>query len=128
MSKKSCCRGCFDKQYGKRAQSLLKSGSPRLNFHHFSLERKLCSKKSLLSKCQILGLLVKTLAFHEKYPVLNRDNLMKTIQMQLSEKKSFYQLFAAFLKSSLDFEHFERKDDLRRFCISEITDSENVVG
>ena len=48
--------------------------------------------------------------------------------MQLSQKqKTFSQFFAGFLKSRLNFEHFEEKDDLHRFCISEITDSENVV-
>ena len=48
--------------------------------------------------------------------------------MQLSKKqKSFSEFFAAFLKSRLDFEHFETKYDLQSFFISEITDSENVV-
>ena len=68
------------------------------------------------------------MATDEKYPVLNRDNLTISIQMQLSQKqKTFSQFFAAFLKSTLNFEHFEKKDDPHRFCISEITDSENVV-
>ena len=48
--------------------------------------------------------------------------------MQLSQKQiTFPQFFAAFLKSILNFERFEKKDDPHRFCISEITDSENVV-
>ena len=89
---------------------------------------KLCSKESLLLTCPILGLLVNTLATDEKYPVLNRDNLTIPIQMQLSQKqKSFSEFFATFLKSRLDFEHLETKDDLQSFFISEITDSENVV-
>ena len=66
--------------------------------------------------CQILGLLVNTLAADEKYPILNRDNLTIPIEMQLSEKqKSFSQFFAAFLKSRLSFEHFEIKDTLTAF-------------
>ena len=78
--------------------------------------------------CQILGLLVNTLVADEKYPVLNSDNLMITIQMILFEKKLFFSVFsAAFPKSRLSFEHFEKKDDAHRFCSSEITDSENVV-
>ena len=85
-------------------------------------------KTSLLLTSQILGLLVNTLAVDEMYRVLNRDNLTIPIQMQLSEKqKTFSQFFAAFLKFTLNFEHFEKKDDPHRFCISEITDSENVV-
>ena len=47
--------------------------------------------------------------------------------MQLSQKqKTFSQFFAAFLKSTLNFKHFESKDDPHRFCIFEVTDSENV--
>ena len=84
---------------------------------------------SLLLTCQTLGLLVKILAADEKYPVLNRDNLMRPIQMQLSQKqKLFSELLAEFLKCSLSFRYFERKYDPHRFCISKITASENVVG
>ena len=108
MSKKSRFRGCFDKQYGKRAQALLKSASQHLYHIHWSLARKLCSKKSLLLTCQILGLLVNTLAADEKYPVLNRDNLTIPIQMQLSQKqKTLSQLLAALLKSRLNCNDFE---------------------
>ena len=68
----------------------------------------MCSKKSLLLTFQILGLLVNTLGANEKYPVLNSDNLMIRIQMQLSQKqKKISEFFASFLKSILNFEHFE---------------------
>ena len=128
MSKKSHFRGPFDKQHGKRAQALLKSASQHLYHIHRSLPRKLSWKKSLLLTCQILGLLVNTLAADEKYPVLNRDNLTIPIQMLLSQKrKIFSEFLAAFFKCRLNFEYFEKKDDPHRFCISEITDSENVV-
>ena len=75
-----------------------------------------------------MGLLVNTLAADEKYPVLKRENLTIAIQMQLSQKqKRFSQFFPAFMKSRLNFDHSEKKDDPKSFCISEITDSENVV-
>ena len=121
-------RRCIDKQYDERAQRLLKSASQHLCHIHSSLATKLCSKKSCFFTCQVLGLLVNTLAAYEKYPVLNRDNLTIPIQMQLSEKqKKFSEFFAAFLKRILNFEHFASKDNRHSFCISEITDSENVV-
>ena len=92
------------------------------------MARKFCSKKSLLLTCEILGLLVNTLAANEKYPVLNRDNLTIPIQMQLSQKhKTFCQFFTPFLKSRWNFEYFDKKDDVHRFCNFKITDSENVV-
>ena len=114
MSKKSSFRGCFDKQYGKCPQTLLKSASQRLYHIHLSLESKLCSKKSLLLTCQILGLLVNTLAADQKYPVVNRDNLTIPIKMQLSQKqKIFSELFPASLKSTIGFQCFEKKMTFR---------------
>ena len=51
----------------------------------------------------------------DKYSLLNRDNLRKPIQMQLSQKKkTFSKLVSAFLKCRLIFEHFQKKDDLYR--------------
>ena len=48
--------------------------------------------------------------------------------MEISEKQKFFsQFFSAFLKSNLNFERFEKKDHTHWFCISEITDSRNVV-
>ena len=67
-------------------------------------------EKSLLLTCQILRLLVNTLAAEEKCPVLNRENLTIPIQMQLSlNQKTFAQFFVAFLKSILNFNYFEKK-------------------
>ena len=60
-----------------------------------------------------------------KYSPLNRDNLTQPIQMQLSRKqKAFSEYFCAFLKSSLNFEHFQKKDDCHSWGISKITESE----
>ena len=48
----------------------------------------------------------------DKYSLLNRDNLMQPIPTQLSIKqKAFSQYFLAFSKSTLTFEHFQKKDD-----------------
>ena len=78
--------------------------------------------------CQILGLPVNTLAADEKDPVLNRDNLTIPIEMQLCQKQNiFSEFFARFLKSAISFKSFKTKGDPHRFCISDITDSEQVV-
>ena len=75
--------------------------------------------------CEILRLFVNRLNADEKCFLLNRDNLMQTIQALLSEKqKTFSQFFSAFLKSRINFEHFAKKDDPNSRCISEITNSE----
>ena len=53
-------------------------------------------------------MVVKTLAFNGKYPVLNRDNLAIPIQRQLYQKlKAFSEIFSLFPKSRLDFVYFE---------------------
>ena len=60
-----------------------------------------------------------------KYSRLVRDNLTQRIQIQLSQKKkTFSQFFSLFLKSSLNLEHFRKKDDTHSWCIYEITDSQ----
>ena len=65
---------------------------------------------SLFLTCQILGLLVNTLAADEKNPVLNKDNLMIPIQTQLSQKqKTFSEFIAPFLKCTINFKYFEKK-------------------
>ena len=47
-----------------------------------------------------------------KYALLARDNLMQRVHMLLSRKqKTFSQFFSSFLKSSLNLEHFQKKDD-----------------
>ena len=108
MSKKSRFRGSFEKQYGKRAQTVLKSASQQLYHTHWSLATKFCSKKSHLLTCQIWGYLVNTLATNKKYPVLNKDNLTIRIQMQLClKKKKISKIFAIALKSRFTFKDFE---------------------
>ena len=70
-------------------------------------------RETFSNSCQILGLLVNTLAADYKYPVLNRYNLTIPIQMQLYQKeKTFSHFFPAFPKSKLIFEQFEKKEAL----------------
>ena len=116
MSKKSRFRPPFDKEHRKRTKALSKSLSQHIYHIHSLLPSHVSWKKSLLLKCKILLLLVKALAADENYPVLNRDNLKMPIQMQLSKKqKSFSEFLLAFLKSTLDFKHFEKKMTLIGF-------------
>ena len=68
---------------------------------------------------------VNTLTADDQYSLLNRDNLTQPIATQLFQKqKDFSQFFLAVLKSTLNFEHLEKKDDLHSSFISEITHSE----
>ena len=79
----------------------------------------------MLVLCKILGLFVSTLTDDEKYSLLYRDNLTQPIQILLSQKQNtFSQLSSKILKSTLNFAHFQKKDDPHSRCISQITVSE----
>ena len=79
----------------------------------------------MLVPCKFLRLLVKTLTDDEKYSLFYRENFTQPIQILLSQKrKTFSQFFSAFLKPTLNFEHFQKKDDPHSRCSSQITVSE----
>ena len=68
---------------------------------------------------------VDTLTADDKYSLLNRDYSMQLISTKLSQKlKLVFDFFLAFSKCTLNFEHFQNKDDPRSLFISEITHSE----
>ena len=128
MPKNSPSRRLFDKQHGKRTQTLLKSEQQHL-YHIFgSLWRKLTWKKSLLVICIFLGLFVNTLTVDEKYSLLNTDNLIRPIQMQLSQKpKKVLQFFSAFLKTKLNFKHFQKRMTLIAYAFQNLWTRKKVV-
>ena len=79
----------------------------------------------MLVLCKFLKLLVKRLTDDEKYSLLYIENFTKPIEMVVSQKrKTFSEFFSAFLKSILNFEHFQKKHDPHRRCIFQITVSE----
>ena len=79
----------------------------------------------MLVRCKFLRLLVRTLTDDEKYYLLYRENLTQPIQILLSQKrKTFSQFFFEFSKSTLNFEHFQKKDHPHTRIISQITVSE----
>ena len=72
--------------------------------------------------CNILRLFVNTLTDDDKYSRLYRDILKQPIQIQLSPKQNtFSEFLSAFLKSTLHFEHFQKKENPHSRCISQIT-------
>ena len=64
----------------------------------------------MLVQCIILKLFLNTLTDNDNYCLLYRDNLTELIQILLSQKqKTFSEFFSAFLKCTLNFEHFQKK-------------------
>ena len=59
---------------------------------------------------KILRPFVNTLSEDDKYCLLYKDNLQQPIQILLSQKqKTFSQFFSPFLKSTLNFQHIQKK-------------------
>ena len=129
LSKNSRFRGPFHKQHGERVQKPLKSEWQHVYHIYWLLRRQLNWRKFLLEIFKILKLFVKILTAHDKYSLLNRDNLTEAIQILLSEKQKassqfFSFFFFAFLTLRLNFEDFPKRNESHTWCISKITYSE----
>ena len=86
-------------------------------------------KLSSLELGKILGVFLNTLTADEKYPLQVCQNLPLSIQTQLPEKrKTFCEYFVPFPESTSNFKHFQKKDDRHSYCISEITDCEELAN
>ena len=80
-------------------------------------------KKSALVRSKILGLFVNTSPVEYKYSRRNMETLAQQVQTPLSlKKKTFSVFFIAFLKSTSNGEHFQKKEESSRLSISEIID------
>ena len=80
---------------------------------------------ALLIICEILGHFVNTLTTNGKYSLPNSEILLQSIQMKLyKERINCFEIFALFLRSISNFEHFESKNDPHSLGISENKDCE----
>ena len=88
---------------------------------------KLSWKKSALVRSKILGLFVNTFTAEYSYSRRNMKTLTQQVQTTLSLKqKTFSGFFIAFLKSTWNGEHFQKKGESSSLSISEIIDSKRV--
>ena len=77
---------------------------------------------------KISGLFLNTLSDDDKYSLLYRDKLTQPIQILLSQKqKTFCEFFSAFLKSTLNFEHFQKKMTLIANVIPKLPSPKKVI-
>ena len=83
---------------------------------------------SMLVLWKILKLFLNTLTDDDKYCLLYRDNLTQPIQILLSQKQqTFSQFFSAFLKSSLNFEHFQKNMTLIPHVFPKLPSPKKVI-
>ena len=107
----------------KRSKTLVKCPWEYFYQNCLLLWSKLTWETSLLLIFELLRVFIETLTADHRYSLCYIWNLQVLHQMQLSKKlKTFPQFFFPFLKSSSNFEHFEKKDDIHSQCISEIID------
>ena len=82
----------------------------------------------MLMLCNILGRFLKTLTDDDKYFLLYGDNLTQPIQILLSQKqKTFSEFFSAFLKSTLNFENFQKKINLIADVFPKLPSAKKVI-
>ena len=74
---------------------------------------------------ELLGQFVNTLTADYKYSRWNMENLWQQVSRQISRKpKTFSGFFIAFLKSMLNLEYFEKKDQCLGLSINQIINCE----
>ena len=123
MSKRTYFRTAFGNQRVNEFQTLLKSV-----WHYYYpiflwIWNKLSCRKSVLVRCEILGLFVNRLTAKYKYSRRNMQNFPKQLQMPLSLKqKAFARFSSAFLKSAENLERLWKKGESPSLSISEIID------
>ena len=77
---------------------------------------------------KILRLFVNTLIGDDKYSLLNRGNLTQHIQKCLSQKQNnFFELFCAFFKYIIKFEHFRKKMTLKAYVSQKLWTSKGLL-
>ena len=83
---------------------------------------------SMLVHWKILKLFLNTLTDDDKYCLLYRDNLTQPIQILLSQKQqTFSEFFSAFLKCSLNFEHFQKNMTLIADVFPQLPSPKKVI-
>ena len=86
---------------------------------------EIVSPEDSVINIKILKLFPNTLSANGKYSLLDRGNWTERIQMLLSRKqKTFSEFFSSFLKTSSNFEDFQKRNDSHFWFISKITDSQ----
>ena len=89
------------------------------------MQVKLRWKRSLLVTSEISGIFVLTLTGDDKYTSYKSKKFEPAVQKQLSKKQKIsYHFFVACLESTLNFLHFEKKDQTHSSTKSNIFDRE----
>ena len=121
MSKRPSFMQRFGSQHGNGYQTLLRSARN----HFYTTIPLVCGRTSrkrlVLVRSEVLGQFANTSTVHYKYSRWDLENLQHQFQMKISPKpKTFSSFFIASMKSTLNSEYFEKKDQSHSLSITEI--------
>ena len=115
----------FGSQHGNGSQTLLRSAGNHFYTNIPLIWGRTSRKRLVLVRSEVLGQFANTSTVHYKYSRYYLENLTHQIQMQISPKpKTFSEFCIASMKSRLNSEYFEKKDQSHSLSITEIIDCE----
>ena len=125
LSEISSFRKPFWRQRVNWSKTLLKCARRCFHVNFPLISHKSRTERSLLIRSEILGLCFNRLTSDHMYSHLNREIFPQLVRTQLSQKpKTFSLIFISFLKSTWNFHHFGKKDELHSVNILEVIDTE----
>ena len=121
MSKRPSFMQSFGRQHVNGSEKLLRSARNQLHTTLPLIRDSGSSKRLLLIRSELLGQFVNILTADYKYSRQNWENLWQEVPMQIFLKlKTCFRFFIAFLKSTLNLQYFEKKDQSHSLSITEI--------
>ena len=109
----------FGRQHVNGTKKLLRSARKQFQTNLPLIWKRRSRKRLVLVRSKFLGQFVNTLTADYQYSRQNRENLWQQVPKQISRKlKTFSGFFIAFLKSTLNLEYFERKDQSKSLSIT----------
>ena len=111
----------FGSQHVNESQTLLRSSRNHFHTTITLIWGRTSRKRLVLVRSEVLGQFVNTITAVYNYIRQNLENLRQQVQTQISLKpKTFSGFFIALMKSTLNLEYFEKKDQSHSLSITEI--------
>ena len=123
MPVSSCFRTPFTSKRIHVSQTPPEPAKQHFNANFPLIYHKLSWKTSSLVRSEILGLFGNMLTADQMYSRQRWEKLLQQVQRLLSQKrKTFSEIFIAFLESTQNFPHFQEKDQVHSLNILEVID------
>ena len=111
----------FGNQHVNGSETLLRSAENHFHTAISLIWGRTSRKRLVLVRSEVLGQFVKTITAVYYYFRYNLENLPQQVQAQISLKpKTFSGFFIPLMKSTLNLEYFQKKDQSHSLSITEI--------